>query len=291
MTNRGLRMEIQLRSTTAGDSWDGKKPIAFLPLHCARQGTWQPIVLRVRKLDKDQFVKFSPSDIDQLMVLDQLDHLVYDAKMPVTDPEYHICYFKQEEEEGTISRHVFTVNLFTEKRCQYEIAGIMTEAARVWTPAENKSTTTVVLLDPFMDEAVVLFYRQNASLPYPFSLLLGLDSKRPTIDIVCKTHVVPSGGWIWAHKKRPSLDKLSRTLMSGDTVSYSLRRNGRSGLDKKYILDVKVDGRVGWLTSSVPWPDPDPGTDLSQVTRPLEMRARAVLEGDLEKMLVRSVQH
>lgn len=292
MTNKGLRIETQLLSTTAYENWDGIASSCFMPLHCTRRGDWKPIVLPVKNIEKDQFLRLSLPGVDQFLDLARPDLQADQPEGSTSGPKHHICYFKQEEEEGTVSRHVFTVKLFTETRCQYEIAGIMTPAARVWTPAEIIHTTTVVLLDPFMDEAAVLFYRQYASLPYPFALFLGLDSKRPTIDIICKNHVLPSGESIWANKKRPSLDKLSHKLMSGDTVSYSLRKNGRSGLDKKYVLDVKVVGRgVGWGASSVPWPDPDPGADLCQVTSPLEIRARAVLDSDLGKMLVRSVHH
>jgi hypothetical protein len=262
MTNKGLRMETLL--LPASHYYGKSEETAFVndflvPLNCQRGGDLKPISIHVRKVYRDQFLRIRP---ELLTALDLAD-----------DPNAQLgrhedIYIKQQEEIGQTLTHVFSIDTSSALKHQLPVKAKQPDSLTYWQRGFNKDRIFLVLEKDAKPPRGVLYFRGRAQREGEtwrgdrFAVVLSIALNHPGIDILCPPNQVAWADDRWVKirrgERRSGLDKLSKKLASGASVSVELRKDGKSTDIQKYLVDIIVDPE-----GSLPWPDPDPDLTLT----------------------------
>jgi hypothetical protein len=261
MTNKGLRMETPL--IPVSHYYGNLEGTAFVndflvPLNCQREGDLKPLSVHVRKVYRDQFLRIRP---ELLIALDQADD-------PNTQLGRHeVIYIKQQERIDQTLTHAFSIDISSALKHHLPVKTKQPDSHTYWQPSTDKDRIFLVLEKDAKPPRGVLYFSEK----FPTDLHSGLDRfavalstahNHPGIDIICPPEGLPWQDFQWAKTRRGDrrlgLDKLSKKLASGASVSVKLRKDGKLMGVQKYLVEISVDPK-----GSLPWPDPEPDLTLT----------------------------
>ncbi|KAK0102259.1 hypothetical protein ONS95_005881 [Cadophora gregata] len=266
MTNKGLRIQGPFLPTSEKYQV-GHSRIYLMPVNCTRVGsTSQLLVLYVVDLG-DHSIRITDRD---------LLYLCEDEWRP-PNLRNEEAYFRQRSEEYDHKVIYITVNLISQP--EYRIKGMATivHGERSWRTYKDPISTISFKSNCYGSVAVAFRGEFVAS----FVLVLVFTHQSPLVEMICPEDGLPAVGREWEYSEHErSLDRVSRLLSSGASVSYQMRR--RRGVQqslfhrtKEYVIDVSIDPQ-----GSLPWPQPR----LPWANTPLEIRGSSV-DLDIQSIL------
>jgi hypothetical protein len=263
MTNKGLRIQTLL--IPASHYYCNSKETAsinefLVPLNCQRDGDLKPLSLHVRKVYRNQFIRIRPELLTALDLAD--DH---DTQLD----QHEEIYIKEQEGIGQTLRHLFSIDISSALKHQLPVRAKRPDSAMLWQTGTNEDVIFLVLEKDSKPPRGVLYFEkpldQKDQYMNRFAVVLSIALNHPGIDIICPptgAMAPPGGNFQWAKARRgdrrSGLDKLSKKLESGTSVSVELRKDGKSEAVQKYVVEIRVDPE-----GLLPWPDPDPDLTLT----------------------------
>lgn len=137
-----------------------------------------------------------------------------------------------------------------------------------WGSADEDTILLVLEEDVKPPRGMLYFFAEGGYNDNGFALILSVALNYAGIDIICPPKGLPrfkSRRPSWAKvcrgDRRSGLDKLSKTLESGTSVSAELRKNSKSTGTQMYLVEIRVDPE-----GSLPWPDPDTDPHLALIS-------------------------
>jgi len=229
----------------------------LVPLNCQRDGDLKHISILVRKVYRDQFIRIRP---ELLTALDQAD----DPDKQLS--EHQDIYIKQQQRTGQTLRHVFSIDISSALTQHILVESKQPDFDTYWQSGTDEDMIFLVLKEDAKPPRGLLYFKAEAHHNNDrFALVLSVAFHHAGIDIICPPKDLP---WLLMHRpnwakvrrgdRRSGLDKLSKTLRSGASVSAELRKNGKSTGIQRYLVEIRVDPK-----GSLPWPDPDTDPHLA----------------------------